>query len=118
MDAPRNYRLRPDINAALATLRERLVRMVKYGHMTADGATKIYTDMLATTVRDTAAMILDDREWSPVRCRRCGRPGSVPSGDVAYSCRCTPNVKRFLARDLVGPDGSYAVDPDTLPTNS
>ena len=117
-DAPRNLRLRPEVICELRDLRTRLLGWVKLRLLTSDAAMREYNARVAVVVRDPASMMVDDRTWSPVRCRRCNREGSVPAGADKYACRCTPSVERFLARDLIAPDGTYAVDPFALPVSA
>ena len=115
---PRNLRLKPEVTKDLAIARAQLLRGVRSGWMTADDAMLAYNDVLAQVVRNPGCHVEDTRAWTAVKCRRCGRETSVPLEIDIYNCRCTPSVKRFLATDMIGLDGEYAVDPSALPVGA
>jgi hypothetical protein len=111
-------RIKEEVHADLARLRAQLLRKAKRGWITADDAMELYASALAQVVRNPACHMVDDRQQTPVKCRRCGRESSVIKGADHWNCRCTPSVKRYLATDMIDATGAYAVDPNALPVGA
>lgn len=106
------YRLKPQAERELDGLKSRLKFLVKVRAISADSALDAYLEACRQVSCNRFAFEEDDREWSPVKCRACGRTSSVVLGASKYSCRCSPTVAREAFLDMVGRDGSYLlVDP-------
>jgi hypothetical protein len=112
--APRNQRLRPEAFADLMGFKRSLVRRYKLGVISGDNVNRAFAEAVAQLVSNPAAQILDDREWTPVRCRGCGYTTSVLRNVSSWACRCFPALKREAFVDAIGPDGLYLLDAHAM----
>jgi len=112
--APRNLRLKPEVTAELALFRSRLTVRHRLGLITAENVSIAYRDALAQVLRSDAALMPDDREWTPVRCRDCGHQTSVVKDTSSWECRCKRGHERQAFVDAIGPDGRYLLDDHAM----
>lgn len=108
------YRLKPQVEHELEQLKKHLMFLVKLGAATSENAFNAYMDACRQVSRKEHCFEVDTREWSPIKCRACGRTSSVLSGTAKYSCVCSPTVPREAFLDMVGRDGSYLIT-DSVP---
>jgi hypothetical protein len=109
-----NLRLRPEAAAEIARFREYLKARVRLGVVTVDSALAAHHDAMTQIVANPAAWEVDDRDWTPLRCRDCGRATSALKGHEFYACRCQPSKQRAVYTDRVDRDGHYVLDLDAL----
>jgi len=104
-----HYRLKPQVESELTAYKEHLQAMCRLRVISADAALDGYLEACKQIAGNREAFEIDNRTYSPIKCRSCGHTTSTPDGVLKYSCRCSPTVAREAFLDMVDGSGAYLI---------
>jgi hypothetical protein len=104
-----HYRIKPQVEDELSAYKDHLMALARLRMISADDALDGYLEACKQIAGNRNAFELDDRTYSPIKCRSCGRSGSAPDGVTKYSCKCSPTVAREAFLDMVDGSGAYLI---------